>query len=140
VKIGGYCVIGGDGFGFWRMKSGELRKFPQIGGIVIEDNVEIHNHVSIDRGALGDTVIGEGTKIDNFVHVAHNVTIGKNCAIVAHAMIGGSVVIGDESWIGPSASILNGVKIGKNCVIGMGAVVVKDVPDDTIVKGNPARA
>lgn len=139
VIIHAGTVIGAEGFGFWRSKKGDLIKFPQIGGVVIEDNVEIQANVCIDRGTLGNTIIGEGTKIDNFVHIAHNVCIGKNCAIVAHSMIGGSVKIEDNCWIAPSASILNQMKIGKNSVIGMGSVVLKEVKPNQIVKGVPAK-
>lgn len=139
VRIGANSVIGGDGFGFWRVKSGKILKFPQIGKVIIGDDVEIQASVCIDKGALSETRIGAGTKIDNLVHIAHNAQIGKNCVIVAQAFIGGSVEIGDESWIAPQSVILNSIKIGKKCIIGMGAVVIEDVPDGATVVGNPAR-
>jgi UDP-3-O-[3-hydroxymyristoyl] glucosamine N-acyltransferase len=139
ISIGPGCLIGHEGFGYWRLMSDEIKRFPQIGGVVIEDNVEIHANVCIDRGALADTIIGEGSKIDNLVHVAHNCKIGKNVVIAANAMFAGGVEIGDNSWIAPSASILNGIKIGKNCVVGIGSVVLKDVPDNATVKGVPAK-
>lgn len=135
VSIGAYSVIGGAGFGTWRMKNGSLRSFPQIGGVRIGDQVSIHANVCIDRGALGDTVIGSGTRIDNLCHIAHNVKIGRNVSIVASSMIAGSVEIGDDSWIAPGSLILNGVRIGRGCVVGMGSVVLADVPDGATVKG-----
>ena len=139
VIIGAGTVIGGEGFGYMPDEDGSLVQFPHIGGIIIEDDVEIGANVCIDRGALGDTIIGRGTKIDNLVHVAHNVKIGKNCQIICLVGIGGSVEIGDNSFVGISACIRNQIKIGKNATIGMGAVVIKDVPDNATVIGNPAR-
>jgi len=139
VIINSGAVIGAEGFGYEPDEDGTLVQFPQIGGVIIEDNVEIGANTCVDRGALGDTIIREGAKIDNLVHVAHNVIIGKNCRIICLVGIGGSVEIGDGSFVGISASIKNQKKIGKNVVVGMGAVVTKDVPDNTIVIGNPAR-
>ncbi len=139
VIIGAGTVIGGEGFGYMPDENGELIQFPHIGGVIIEDDVEIGANVCIDRGALGDTIIGRGTKIDNLVHIAHNVKIGKNCQIICQVGIGGSVEIGDNCFIGIGAVIRNQKSIGKNVVIGMGAVVVKDVPNNSTVIGNPAR-
>lgn len=139
VIINSGVVIGAEGFGYEPDEDGTLVQFPHIGGVVIEDNVEIGANTCVDKGALGDTIIREGAKIDNMVHVAHNVIIGKNCRIICLVGIGGSVEIGDGSFIGISASIKNQNKIGKNAVVGMGAVVTKDVPDNTTVIGNPAR-
>ena len=138
VIINAGTVIGAEGFGYIPDEDGALIQFPHIGGVIIEDDVEIGANVCIDRGALGDTIIGQGTKIDNLVHVAHNVKIGKNCQIICLVGIGGSVEIGDDSFVGISARIKNQKKIGKNVTIGMGAVVIKDVPDNMIVAGNPA--
>jgi len=139
VTIHAGTIIGADGFGMWRTSSGNLIKFPQLGRVIIEDRVEIQANTCVDRGALGDTIIGEGSKIDNLVHIAHNCKIGKSCAIVALAMIGGSVEMGDCVWVGPSASILNGLRLGKDCVVGMGAVVIDDVPPNVVVAGVPAK-
>ncbi len=136
VKQG--AVIGTDGFGFERCVK-RLIRFPSLGGIVIGDNVEIGADTCIDRGTLGDTVIGDGTKIDNLVHIGHNAKIGKHCLIVANVLIGGSAVIGDECFIGASAVIRDGIKIGKRAFVGMGAVVVKDVAEGETVVGNPAK-
>ncbi len=139
VIIHAGTVIGATGFGYERNDEGELERFPHIGGVVIEDNVEIGSNVCIDRGTLDNTVIGQGTKISNFCQVAHNVNIGKHCAITSKCMIGGSTKIGDYCWIAPCACIINGIEIGPNVVIGMGSVVLESVPADTQVMGNPAR-
>jgi UDP-3-O-[3-hydroxymyristoyl] glucosamine N-acyltransferase len=133
------AVIGADGFGYERNEKGELEKFPSIGGVIIEDNVEIGACTCIDRGTLGDTIIREGCKIDNLVHIAHNVEIGKHSIIVAHATICGSAQIGEYCWIGPHAVIRDKVTVGNRVMVGMGAVVTKDVPDGVTVMGVPAR-
>jgi len=134
------CIIGADGFGYERTKEGVLERFPHIGGVVIEDDVEIGANTCVDKGALSDTIIGEGTKIDNLVHIAHNVVVGKHCVIVALAMIGGGAKIGDGAWIAPTACIRDGVTIGKQALVGMGAVVTKNVNDHDVVIGVPARS
>jgi len=140
VLIDSGCVIGAEGFGFERDERGILEKFPHIGNVVIEDDVDIGANTCIDRGTLAETIIGEGTKIDNLVHIAHNVIIGKNCVIVCLSCIAGSVKIGDNSWIAPLAAIKNGLKIGSNALVGIGAVVLKDVPDNDVVAGVPAKS
>lgn len=134
------CIIGADGFGYERNDEGVLERFPHIGGVVIEDDVEIGANTCVDRGTLSDTIIGEGTKIDNLVHIAHNVVIGKHCVIVALALIGGGVKIRDGAWIAPLACIRDGVVIGEQSIVGMGAVVTKDVDDHDVVIGVPARS
>ena len=132
-------VIGGDGFGYERNEKGELEKFPHIGGVVIEDDVEIGCNSCIDRGVLGDTRIRSRARVDNLVHVAHNVDIGEDVAVIALSLLGGSVTIGKGAWIAPSAVIRNKVDIGEHAVIGLGAVVTKNVPAGTTVMGNPAK-
>jgi UDP-3-O-[3-hydroxymyristoyl] glucosamine N-acyltransferase len=139
VIIHAGTVIGADGFGYQRNETGELEKFPHIGGVIIEDNVEIGSNTIIDRGTLGDTIIREGAKIDNLVHIAHNVVVGRHAAVIAHAMVGGSTRIGDYAWVAPSACLRDGISIGDRATVGLGALVVKDVPDDTTVMGAPAR-
>ncbi|NNE99801.1 MAG: UDP-3-O-(3-hydroxymyristoyl)glucosamine N-acyltransferase [Pyrinomonadaceae bacterium] len=122
VTIGNNCVIhsgsviGADGFGFVRGED-EYIKFPQIGTVVIEDNVEVGANSCIDRGALGETRIGEGTKIDNLVQVAHNVTIGKRVVIASQTGISGSVTIEDDCVIGGQ------VGFGDHCTVESGAVI-----------------
>ncbi len=132
-------VIGADGFGFERNETGGLEKFPQIGGVVIEDDVEIGSNVSIDRGTLSNTIIGEGTKIDNLCHISHNVIIGKHCVIIALSMIGGSTKIGNYSHIAPSSALMNKIVIGNNVLVGMGSVVTKNIQDNLVVMGAPAK-
>jgi UDP-3-O-[3-hydroxymyristoyl] glucosamine N-acyltransferase len=138
VTIHSGAVIGGDGFGFQRNEQGEVKKFPHIGGVVIEDDVEIFPLSHVARGTLGATKIGRGTKIDVHVHVGHNIQIGKHCVITAHAMLAADA-IGDYSWIAPSACLRDRILIGSETTIGMGAVVTKDVPDGSTVFGAPAR-
>jgi UDP-3-O-[3-hydroxymyristoyl] glucosamine N-acyltransferase len=140
VVIKSGCIIGGDGFGYERNVEGKLEKFPHIGGVVIEDDVEIGSNTCVDKGTLSNTIIRKGTKVDNLVHVAHNVVIGRNCAIIALAMLGGGSRIGDEAWIAPTACIRDGISVGKCSIVGMGAVVTKDVEDGDTVIGVPARS
>ncbi len=139
VIIHAGAVIGADGFGFQRNDLGELEKFPHIGGVVIEDDVEIGANTCIDRGTLGNTIIKKGTKIDNLVHVAHNVIIGENVVVIANAMIGGSTQISNQAWIAPSACLRDGLFIGERSIIGLGSVVVKNVGANSIVFGSPAK-
>lgn len=139
VEISPNSTIGGDGFGYEKDKNGNYFKFPHLGGVVIEDDVNIGANTAIDRGTLGNTVIKRGVKIDNLVHIAHNVQIGENSMIIANSMIAGSVNIGRNVWVAPSASILNQLRIENDSVIGMGAVVVKPVTEKQIVAGSPAR-
>lgn len=145
TKIGKNCriransCIGGDGFGFERLASGELLRFPHLGGVEIQDNVEIGSLNSIARGTLSDTVIGLGVKTDNLVHIAHNCIIGKNSIITACAELSGGVILGESVWVGPNASIIQKISIGSNSLIGIGAVVTKNVPDNCVFAGHPAK-
>lgn len=134
VGIGPYSVIGRDGFGY---KDG--RRIPHIGGVIIEEYVEIGSNSCIDRAKLDNTIIGAHTKIDNLVHVGHNAVIGRGCIIVAGSVIGGSCVLGDNVFVGQNATIKDHVKVGNNVIIGCGANVIKDVPDGQTVVGNPAK-
>lgn len=133
------AVIGTDGFGFEWDEDGEVVKFPHRGGVKIGDDVEIGANTCVDCGTMDDTVIGRNTKIDNLVHIAHNVKIGKNCFIIANSLLAGSSVIGDNVRIAMSATIREKVKVGKKAVVGMGAIVTKDVPAGKTVYGNPAK-
>lgn len=139
VTIGCNCAIGLPGFGYARESGDAYVRFPHLGRVVIESDVEIGSNTCIDRGSLGDTVIRRGAKIDNLVHVAHNCDIGEHALVIAHAMLGGSVRIGPRAWIAPSVAVMNQATVGADAVVGLGAVVVKSVPDGTTVVGNPAK-
>jgi len=138
VIVGVNCTIGTQGFGYVWDKDHWLR-FPHIGSVVLEKNVEIGNNTCIDRGSIGNTIIRKGVKIDNLVHIAHNADIGEHSLIVAGAVIGGSVKIGKKCFIGMNASIKNGIIIGDNVTVGAGAVVLKDIPSGETWAGVPAK-
>jgi UDP-3-O-[3-hydroxymyristoyl] glucosamine N-acyltransferase len=140
VTIHSGTVIGATGFGYVRRDDGSLESFPHVGGVVIEDDVEIGSNTSIDRGTLGNTVIRRGARIDNLVHIAHNVDIGEDALVIAHAMVGGSTKIGARAFIAPSACLRDVIEIGPGATVGLGAVVTRDVPPGEIVMGAPARA
>ena len=139
VKIHSGVVIGKDGFGYSKNERGVLERFPHLGGVIIEDDVEIGANSCVDRGTLGNTILRQGVKIDNLVHVAHNVVIGRNSAVVAQSMIGGSVSIGDNAWIAPSVCMRDGVSVGDGAFIGLGALITKDVPPREVWAGVPAK-
>jgi len=139
-QIGSNSIIGGPGFGYEDDdETKEVVEFPHIGRVRIGDRVRIGASSTVDRAALGETVVEDDCKVDSGVHVGHNVKLCKRCKITAHAMLGGSVVIGSDTWVGPTASIRDWRIIGCNALIGIGAVVTKDVPDNATVVGNPAR-
>ncbi len=131
------CKIGQKGFGFIPMKEKNF-KFPHIGKVIIEDDVEIASGCTIDRGSVDDTVIGKNTYLDNQVHIAHNVKIGSNCMIAGQVGFAGSAKIGNQVSIGGQAGISGHLKIGNNVKIGGGSGVVKDIEDNQIVMGYPA--
>lgn len=139
VTIGSNNTIGGVGFGYEKNANGDFELIPHIGNVIIKNNVDIGNNTCIDRAVLGSTIISENVKIDNLVHIAHGVIVGRNSVVIANAMVAGSVIIGQDSWIAPSASILNKRDIGSNSLVGMGAVVTKNVDSYTIVAGNPSK-
>ncbi|MEK7266134.1 MAG: UDP-3-O-(3-hydroxymyristoyl)glucosamine N-acyltransferase, partial [Pseudomonadota bacterium] len=116
VKIGAGSVIGGPGFGFAAGPAG-VRRIPQLGRVIIGDSAEIGGNACVDRGALGDTVIGPGTKIDNLVQIAHNVRIGENCLIASQVGIAGSAIIGRRVQFGGQAGIADHVTIGDDARI-----------------------
>ena len=131
------CVIGSDGYGF-ATNEGKHHKIPQLGIVRIEDDVEIGAGTTIDRAAFGETVIGEGTKIDNLVQIGHNVRIGKHCLIVSQVGIAGSTELGDYVAVGGQSGLSGHIKIGNRVQIGGGSAVVEDTPDGAKVMGYPA--
>jgi UDP-3-O-[3-hydroxymyristoyl] glucosamine N-acyltransferase len=139
VKIGANCTIGGVGFGYEQNESGQYEVIPHIGNVVLKNNVEIGNNVCIDRAVLGSTILHEHVKVDNLVHIAHGVEIGKNSLIIANAMIAGSVKIGENCWIAPSASIKQKLTIGDDSIVGLGSVVLRNVDEKSTVAGVPAK-
>ena len=138
-KIQSGTVIGEDGFGYERDESGIPIKITHLGTVIIEDNVEIGNCTVIDRGTLGNTIIKKNVKIDNLVHIAHNVVIEDNSLIIACSEISGGVIIGKGSWVGPNSSIIQKVKLGSDSFVGIGSNVIKDVENFAVVAGNPAK-
>ncbi|MGM0441169.1 MAG: UDP-3-O-(3-hydroxymyristoyl)glucosamine N-acyltransferase [Elusimicrobiota bacterium] len=137
VIIHSGSVIGDDGFGY-STENGKHIKVPQVGGVKIGDRVEIGSNVSIDSGSPGDTVIDEGTKIDNLVQIAHNVKIGKNCLIIAQVGIAGSTVIGDSAVLAGQAGVVGHIKVGKGAQVGAQAGVTRDIEPGQAVSGYPA--
>ena len=129
--------IGQDGFGYVPGAAG-LEKVPQLGRVVLQDDVEIGANTTIDRGALGDTVIGEGTKIDNLVQVGHNVTIGRHCAIAAQCGISGSVTIGNFVMLGGNAGIADHLTVGDGAQLGAASGLMHDLPAGEKWVGAPA--
>tara|TARA_B100001057_G_C22784442_1_gene924978 strand:+ start:657 stop:1625 length:969 start_codon:yes stop_codon:yes gene_type:complete len=137
VIIQDNCKIGQKGFGFIPIKKNNI-KFPHIGKVKIEDQVEIASGCTIDRGSIDDTIIGNNTYLDNQVHVAHNVQIGSDCMIAGQVGFAGSSKIGNNVSIGGQAGISGHLKIGNNVKIGGGSGVVKDIEDNQVVMGYPA--
>lgn len=138
ADIGEGTIIGSSGFGFVKDTDGKWIEMPHVGNVIIGKNVRIGANCCVDRGTIEDTVIGDGTKIDNLVHIAHNCKIGKNVIICAGVTFCGSVTVEDDVWLAPGTVIKEGVTIGKGARTGLGAVVIKDVPPGKLVYGVPA--
>jgi UDP-3-O-[3-hydroxymyristoyl] glucosamine N-acyltransferase len=140
VQIAPGVVLGSHGFGYERDPEGKWRHREHSCGVVIGNEVTIHANTVIDRGRWRDTVIGDGSKIDANVFVAHNVHVGARCLIIAGTSIGGSCNIGDDCWLGIGCTIRDNINIADRTIIGAGAVVVKDIDEPGQVWcGNPAR-
>jgi len=137
VAIHAGTVIGSDGFGYV-LDEGRHRKVLQLGNVIIHDDVEIGANAAIDRGTLGPTVIGQGTKIDNLVHIAHNVTIGRHCLIMGQVGFGGSTRLGDYVVVASQSGISDHIKLGNQVMIGAKSGVMRDIEDGGRVLGIPA--
>lgn len=138
VRLNPGVVIGGEGYGYSTLPSGEHKREPQVGKVVLEEDVEIGANSTVDRARFGETRIGKGTKIDNLVMIGHNVRIGEHCLIVAQTGISGSVVIGNNVVIAGQVGISGHITIGDRAKISARSVIVKNLPSDSYVKGDPA--
>ncbi len=133
------AVLGADGFGFVKDKHCNV-KIPQVGMVVLEDDVEIGANTTIDRATTDSTHVGRGTKIDNLIQIGHNTRIGEDCIIVSQAGLAGSITVGDRVTIAAQAGVKDHVEIGSDCIIAGRAGVTKKVPPGSLVSGFPARA
>lgn len=138
VIIHGGAVIGSDGFGFVQT-NGRYVKVPQVGRVVIEDDVEIGANVTIDRATTGVTLIKRGTKMDNLIQIGHNVVVGEDCAIVAMSGIAGSTRVGDRVSLGGQSGLVGHITIGHDSVIAARSLVINNLPPNSYVSGAPAR-
>ena len=139
VKIQSSTVINSSSFGPMRNENNELETFPNLGSVIIKDDVEIGANTSILPGILENTVIGIGTKISDHVYIGSGMKIGKHCMITGHTYFGGSSILEDFAYVAPGSIVRNGIKIGKYAFVGMGSVVTKNVKSNTTVIGNPAK-
>jgi len=132
------CVVGSDGFGFAPTEDGTFSKIPQIGNVIIEDDVEIGANTTIDRATLGTTLIRKGVKLDNHIQIAHNVEIGENTVIAAQTGIAGSTKIGSNCLIGGQVGIAGHLTIGNNVRVQAQSGIGKNIPDGETIQGSPA--
>ena len=138
VRIGPNSVIGNEGFGFYPA-DGRHHRVPHIGNVIVEDDVEIGACTCVDRGKFVNTRIGEGTKIDNLVQIAHNVQLGRHCIVAALVGIAGSARIGDHTMLMGQAGVRDNIDVGSRVQVGAQAGVYTNIPDDAVVTGIPAR-
>jgi len=137
VTIHAGTVIGSDGYGYV-FDAGRHRKMLQVGNVILHDDVEIGANAAIDRGALGSTVIGQGTKIDNLVHIAHNVVLGRHCLVLGQVGFAGSTSLGDYCVVASQSGIAGHLKLGNQVTVGAKSGVMRDIPDGGRVLGIPA--
>jgi len=138
VEVHSGACLGSDGFGY-TLVDGEHHKMPQVGRCVIEDGVEIGANTTIDRGSLGDTVVGRGSKVDNLVQIAHNVRIGAGSLIAALVGVAGSTRLGKRVWLGGQAGLINQLDVGDGARVAVASKVFRDVSAGETVSGHPAR-
>ncbi|XBQ16867.1 MAG: UDP-3-O-(3-hydroxymyristoyl)glucosamine N-acyltransferase [Oceanicaulis sp.] len=139
VVVHSGASIGQDGFGYDRMPDGTLLKFPHLGGVILEDDVEIGSSTCVDRGALQDTIVRKGARVDNMVQVGHNSDVGEETLLCSQSHMGGSSSIGRECWLGPYSSVRNGSHVGDRVFVGMMTYVTKNFGSDMTLAGIPAR-
>ncbi|MGE5557125.1 MAG: UDP-3-O-(3-hydroxymyristoyl)glucosamine N-acyltransferase [Bacillota bacterium] len=139
VIIHAGTVIGSDGFGFVTMEDKKHFKVPQIGNVVIEDDVELGANVAVDRATTGTTLIKRGTKMDNLVQIAHNVEIGEDCQVVAMTGVAGSTKIGDRVTLAGQSGIVGHLTIGNDSIVAARGMVIGNLPPRSFVSGQPAR-
>jgi UDP-3-O-[3-hydroxymyristoyl] glucosamine N-acyltransferase len=138
VRIHSGTVIGADGFGYV-LDAGVHRKVPQAGNVILGDDVEIGANVAIDRGAIGPTIIGKGTKIDNLVQIAHNVEIGEHCLIIAQVAMAGSSKLGNHVVLAGQVGVAGHLKVGNNVVVAAQSGIMHDIPDGEKLWGTPVQ-
>lgn len=139
VLISEHCNIGGEGFGYIRNEHNELENMLHIGSVVLEDDVAIFPYTNVDRSTLGETRIGRGTKIDHYCHIGHNSKIGSDNIITPNVTLLGGAQIGNKCMVGSGSALRDGVRVGNNVTIGMSSVVTKNIPDNEVWVGSPAR-
>lgn len=137
IKANSY--LGGQGFGFEYDNNGSPVHFPHLGRIIIEDDVWLGSCTTVEIATLGVTRICEGSKVDDLVQIGHNVTVGQNTLIMANVVICGGATIGKNCWIAPNSVIKEKVHVGDNVTIGLGSVVLRDVEDEAVIAGVPAK-
>lgn len=132
--IGPNSVVGHQGFGFVRDEAGDKIRIPHLGGVVIGSQVEIGALVTVASGTIASTIIEDGAKIDDHVHVGHNARIGKRASLTAGSIIGGSTIIEEEAWLGVNSSIRDGLRVGRRSLVGMDASVQHDLPAHSVAR------
>ena len=137
--IKSHAVVGEEGFGIDTDAEGNNLRVPHVGSVRLGRHVEVGNFTTVCSGTIAPTTVGDFTKVDDHVHIAHNCRIGRNVIITACAELSGSVVVEDYAWVGPNASVLQGKTLGERSLLGIGAVAVHSVPANEVRAGNPAR-
>lgn len=134
IRVG--SVIGGQGYEYKKDKN--LFLVNHVGGVIIKEHADIHHNVCVDKAIYpwDDTIIGNDSKIDNLVHIAHGVKLGERVSVVANTCVAGRTVVGDDSWIGPVSAVRNGLVLGKESKVSMGSVVTRNVEEGQTVTGN----
>ena len=140
VTLHNGVVLGSDGYGFARQKDGTHLKIPQHGGVIVEDDVEIGANSTVDRPAIGETRISAGTKIDNLVHIAHGVAVGRRVLLAAQVGIAGSTTIGDDVMMAGQTGVTGHITVGDKAIVGAKSAVLQPVDAGAFVTGSPAMA